>query len=191
MMKDLGAKAFSYGYASPVLMAATYNDDGTINVMNLHEVARTNAGYLACCIGKSKKTHENIEKRNAFTLTLANESLMKQVDYLGTVSGYQVPNKFEKTGLQAVRSRHVNAPIIVGSPVVIECELIEFIETDNFTTVLARVANMAADESVLGADGKIDTGKIGMIFYESFSNSYYRLGEKVGKAWSEGRIFMK
>ena len=28
-MKDLGAKAFSYGYASPVLMAATYNDDGT------------------------------------------------------------------------------------------------------------------------------------------------------------------
>ena len=41
-MKDLGAKAFSYGYASPVLMAATYNDDGTVNVMNLHEVARTN-----------------------------------------------------------------------------------------------------------------------------------------------------
>ena len=31
MMKDLGAKAFSYGYASPVLMAATYNDDGTVN----------------------------------------------------------------------------------------------------------------------------------------------------------------
>ena len=40
-MKDLGAKAFSYGYASPVLMAATYNDDGTVNVMNLHEVARS------------------------------------------------------------------------------------------------------------------------------------------------------
>lgn len=50
---------------------------------------------------------------------------------------------------------------------------------------------MAADESVLGADGKIDTGKIGMIFYESFSNSYYKLGEKVGKAWSEGKIFLK
>ena len=77
-MKVLGAKAFSYGYASPVLMAATYNDDGTVNVMNLHEVARTNAGDLACCIGKPKKTHENIEKRKAFTLTLANESLMKE-----------------------------------------------------------------------------------------------------------------
>ena len=50
---------------------------------------------------------------------------------------------------------------------------------------------MAADESVLGENGKIDTGKIGMIFYESFSNSYYRLGEKVGKAWNEGKVFIK
>ena len=190
-MKDLGAKAFSYGYASPVLMAATYNDDGTVNVMNLHEVARTNAGDLVCCIGKPKKTHENIEKRKAFTLTLANESLMKEIDYLGTVSGYNVPDKFERTGLKAVKSKYVDAPVIVGSPVVIECELIEFVETENFSAVLARVVNMAADESVLGENGKIDTGKIGMIFYESFSNSYYRLGEKAGKAWSEGRVFMK
>ena len=190
-MKDLGARAFSYGYASPVLMAATYNDDGTVNVMNLHEVARTNAGDLICCIGKPKKTHENIEKRKAFTLTLANESLMKEIDYLGTVSGYRVPDKFERTGLKAVKSKNVDAPIIVGSPVVIECELIEFIETDNFSAVLAIVVNIAADETVLGEDGKIDTGKIRMIFYESFNNSYYRLGEKIGNAWSEGKIFMK
>ena len=46
------------------------------------------------------------------------------------------------------------------------------------------------DESVLGENGKIDTGKIGMIFYESFSNSYYTLGEKVGKAWGEGKVFL-
>ena len=69
-MKDLGANAFSYGYASPVLMAATYNDDGTVNVMNLHEVTRTKAGDLACCIGKPKKTHENIEKRRAVNMLM-------------------------------------------------------------------------------------------------------------------------
>ena len=191
MLKELGAKAFSYGYACPVLMAATYNDDGSVNVMNLHEVTRTNAGDLACCIGKSKKTHANIEKRKSFTLTLANETLMKEIDYFGTVSGYKVPDKFERTGLKAEKSKYVDAPIIVGSPVVIECELIEFIETENFTTVLARVVNMSADESVLNEEGKIDTGKIGMIFYESFSNSYYKLGEKVGKAWTEGKVYMK
>lgn len=50
-MKDLGANAFSYGYASPVLMAATYNDDGTVNVMNLHEVTVT--------IGLAKKSEKH------------------------------------------------------------------------------------------------------------------------------------
>ena len=116
---------------------------------------------------------------------------MKEIDYLGTVSGHKVPDKFERTGLKTVKSKYVDGPIIVGSPVVIECELIEFVESENFTTVLTRVVNMAADESVLGEDGEINTGKIGMIFYESFSNSYYRLGEKVGKAWSEGKVFME
>ena len=43
---------------------------------------------------------------------------------------------------------------------------------------------------MLGEDGKINTDKIRMILYESFSNSYFKLGEKVGKAWSEGRVFM-
>ena len=103
-MKDLGARAFNYGYASPVLMVATYNDDGSVNVMNLHECTRTNAGHLALCIGKPKKTHENIEKRGAFTLTLATKEMMAEVDYMGTVSGYRVPDKFEKAGMKAVKS---------------------------------------------------------------------------------------
>lgn len=187
MLKDLGAKAFSYGYASPVLMAATYNDDGTVNVMNLHEVARTNSGDLACCIGKPKKTHENIEKRKAFTLTLANEELMKEIDYLGTVSGYKVPDKFERAGLKAEKSKHVDAPIIVGSPVVIECELIEFVESGNFTTVLAKVVNMAADESVLGEDGKIDTGKIGMISMSPSATAIISLATKLEKRGARER----
>ena len=188
-LKDLGKGAFSYGYASPVLMVATYNDDNTVNVMELHECARTNAGHLALCIGEGKKTHVNIEKRHAFTITLANKELMKAVDYCGTVSGFHVPDKFERAGLKAEKSKHVDAPIILGSPVVIECELIEFVKTDNFTTVLGRIVNVAADESVLNEAGKIDTSKIGMIFYEAFSNSYFALGDKVGKAWQEGKVF--
>ena len=36
----------------------------------------------------------------------------------------------------------------------------------------------------------VRTARSGMIFYESLSNSCCRLGEKVGKVWSEGRVFM-
>ena len=77
----------------------TYNDDGTVNVMNLHECMRTNAGDLALCIGPRSKTHENIKKRRAFTVALVNQNLIEEVDYFGIVSGHRVPEKFAKTGM--------------------------------------------------------------------------------------------
>lgn len=190
MMKNLGPNAFGYGYPAPVLMVGTYNDDGTVNVMNLHECARTNAGDLACFIGPRSKTHENVEKKRAFTIALVNQNLIKEVDYFGTVTGYTNPDKFARTGLKAKKSQFVNAPIIEGSPLVIECELIEVIYKNNFTTVLARIVNVAADESVLDNRGRIDSQKTGMLFFDAFSNSYISLGEKVGTAWSDGKKYL-
>lgn len=81
-------------------------------------------------------------------------------------------------------------PIIEGSPLVIECELVEIVNGTNFTTVLARIVNIAAEESVLNAQGRIDALKTGMILYDPFAASYVTLGERVGKAWGEGRKFM-
>lgn len=92
----------------------TYNDDGTVNVMNLHECMRTNVGDLALCIGPRSKTHENIKKRRAFTVALVNQNLIEEVDYFGIVSGHRVPEKFVKTGLKAVKSERVNAPSVGG-----------------------------------------------------------------------------
>ena len=133
MRKDLGARAFGFGWLVPVLMVATSNDDGSVNVMNLHEAMRTNAGDLALCIGPRSKTHENVEKRGAFTVALVNREMMAEIDYLGTVTGRRVPDKFARTGLKAVRSAHVDAPIIEGCPVVIECALVEILNGTNFT----------------------------------------------------------
>jgi len=190
MMKNLGRNAFGYGYPVPTLMVATYNEDGSVNVMNLHEAMRTNAGDLALCVGPRSKTHENIEERKAFTVALVNQEMMAEIDYLGSVSGYNVPDKFERSGLKAVKSDFVDAPIIEGSPVGIECELIEIVNGTGFTTVLARIVNIAADDSVLTDNGKIDALKTGMILYDPFGTNYVSLGQIVGKPWREGRKFM-
>ena len=115
---------------------------------------------------------------------------MAEIDYFGTVSGYRVPDKVERTSLKSVKSEFINAPIFEKCPLVIECELVEIATGTNFSTVLARIVNMKADEKILGENGKIDSEKIGMLLYDSFSNSYMKLGKKVGKAWSEGKKFI-
>ena len=189
MLKNLGPHAFGYGYPVPVLMVATYNDDGTVNVMNLHEAMRTNAGDLALCIGPRSKTHANVEKRRAFTVALVNQNLLAQVDYWGSVSGRNIPDKFERTGAVAVKSQFVNAPVIEGSPLVIECQLIEIVRGTNFSTVLAKIVNVAADDSVLEQNGRVDSLKTGMLLYDPFGTGYVNLGQRVGTAWSEGKKF--
>lgn len=35
-MKDFSPRAFGYGYPMPLLMVSTYDENGTVNVMNLH-----------------------------------------------------------------------------------------------------------------------------------------------------------
>lgn len=120
-----------------------------------------------------------------------NRELLAAVDYFGSASGYRQADKFEKTGLKAVRSAHVDAPMIEGSPLVVECALKELVHTENFSTVIGAIVDVAADESVLGETGKVNAEKLGMALYDSFSNSYFTLGEKIGKAWGEGRKYMK
>ncbi|MBR4470933.1 MAG: flavin reductase family protein [Erysipelotrichaceae bacterium] len=190
MMKDLGIKGTSYGYPMPTLMVATYNKDGSVNVMNLHWCTMNEDKHLVCCIGESKKTHENIERTGAFTVAPATKELMAQIDYLGTMTGYRVPDKFEKTGLNAIKSEYVNAPIIEGSPFVYECELAEIILTENTHAVTGKIIGFSADETVLNENGQIDTEKAEIIFFDSFSSSYVTLGEKVGKAWNEGKKYI-
>ena len=49
---------------------------------------------------------------------------------------------------------------------------------------------VAADDSVLTDNGKIDVLKTGMILYDPFGTNYVSLGQIVGKPWREGRKFM-
>ena len=189
MMKDLGAKAVAYGHPMPVMMVATYDENGTVNVMNSHWCTMSEGWHIALCIGESKKTHSNIEKMRAFTVALANLEFIKEADYFGIATGHSVPDKFAKTGMKAVKSAHVNAPIIEGFPLVMECELAEVIRTEHFNAVIGKIVNVAVDESVLSEKNKIDVTKTGMLLFDSFSSSYFTLGDKVGKAWSEGRNY--
>ena len=186
-MKDLTAREFGYGHQTPLFMIGTYDEEGRVNFMNSHWGALNHGGYINLNINTNKKTHLNIEKMKAFTVTLATEKLMPYADFFGTYSGFQYPDKFKKSGLTAHKAKYVNAPIIDGSTLVIECELVEILYQEHIHTIIGRVKNVSVDESVLDAQGKVDASKLGMIFFDSFSRGYFSLGNRVGDVWSVGR----
>ena len=87
-----------------------------------------------------------------------------------------------------MKSANVDAPMFEEYPLTLECTILEMSpDCDGSTYIVGQVVNVSADESVLGEDGKVDLGKVQPISYDSVAKAYRVLGEKVGKAFSDGK----
>ena len=81
--------------------------------------------WFLSIIDEDHKTSENIKKRGAFTLSIADIPHIEAADFFGIASGNKMPDKFERSGLSAVKSEKVDAPIVQEFPLTLECRVIE------------------------------------------------------------------
>mgnify|MGYP001336442265 CR=1 FL=1 len=75
MKKELGVHP--YLFPMPVLMIATYGDDNVVDVMNMAWGGICAENMVSLNIDEDHKTSENIKKRGAFTLSIADIPHMK------------------------------------------------------------------------------------------------------------------
>ena len=182
MRKNFGAKTWLY--PMPVLIVGTYDENGTPNAMNAAWGGIYDTNQVMVCLADDHKTTENIKKTGAFTVSFATSKTVVPCDYVGIVSANDVTDKFAKAGFHAVKSECVNAPIIEELPLVLECKLVSY-DTDT-EICIGEVVNVSVDESILDGNGKIDLTKFSPICYDCDGHGYYKLGEKVGQAFSDG-----
>ena len=95
-------------------------------------------------------------------------------------------DKFERSGMHAVKSSRVDAPVIEEYPITLECKVDEIVEGKTCLHVYGDILNVLADESVLDEKGNIDITRVDPIVFDTFGRNYFRLGDKAGKAWGEG-----
>ena len=169
----------------PVLMVATYNEDGSVNVMNAAWGTMQERGHVALNLTESHKTVKNIKARGAFTVSIADEAHMVEADYFGVESGNNVPDKFARSGLTASKAENVDAPVINEFPLCLECEFVEYQDNDYGCGVIGKVVSITADESVM-KDGKVDMSLVNAIAFDPYTHGYYRVSERVGEAFRDG-----
>lgn len=184
MKKSLGVNP--YLFPMPVLMIATYNEDGTVDVMNMAWGGVCSGKNVSLNITETHKTSANIKERKAFTLSIADASHLVEADFFGIASGNTMKDKFERSGLTSVKSEKVDAPIVTEFPVTLECKAIECKKEVYGFHVIGEIVDVLADESVLDEDGGIDVTKLNAFAYDPFKNGYYAIGEKIGQAWESG-----
>ena len=182
MRKNFGAKAMCY--PMPVFIIGTYNADGTPNAMNAAWGGISEETEITICVDASHKTAENLLARKAFTVSMGTVTYMTACDYVGIVSGNKEPEKFAKAGFHATKSEFVDAPLIDELPMALECEVISYDEES--CRLVGRIVNVCADESVLGANGKVDVAKLQPITFDPVNHMYLTLGETVGRAFHDG-----
>lgn len=189
MKKELGVKP--YTFPMPVLMISTYNEDGTVDVMNMAWGGVCATNMVALNIDEDHKTSENIKKRGAFTLSIADVPHIEAADFFGIASGNKMADKFARSGLHAVKSEKVDAPVVEEFPLTLECKVVECQHTAYGFRVLGEIVGTLAEESVLDEKGKVDPTRLNAFVFDQFQSGYYAVGEKVGQAWSTGAKLMK
>ena len=188
MKKDLGV--LQAVYPMPVLMIATYDENGKVDVMNAAWGNISAPDKIALFIGEAHKTTKNIRAMKAFTVSLADRAHLDEADFFGIASGNDMEDKFERTHMTARKSDKVNAPIIEEFPLVMECELAEIVETEHLHAVVGKIVNVAVEESALDENGKVNPDKLNAFAFDNFQAGYHAMGEKAGQAWSNGKKLM-
>ena len=182
MRKNFGAKPFLY--PQPVLIIASYDENGTPDAMNAAWGGISDDTQISMCLSAGHKTVKNILKRKAFTVSMADAAHVAACDYVGIISANDVPDKLEKAGFHTTRSEFVDAPLIDELPMALECRLVSYDEES--CRMVGEIVNVSAEESVLDENGKIDPGKLQPITFDPVNNAYLKLGEKVGNAFRDG-----
>ena len=183
-----GRKNFGPNHAlvttpQPCVMIATWDKDHNPDVMMAAWAGQYDHNKIVISLSKHKTT-ENLELTGAFTVSFADIRTVAESDYLGLVSGHQVPDKVAKAGFTITPSPNVDAPIVNEYPLTLECKVVSW--SDGI--LVGEVVNQSADESIL-TGGKVDLAKLQPIVFDAAGMCYRAIGEVVGGAWNVGKKF--
>ncbi|MGI6216781.1 MAG: flavin reductase family protein [Coriobacteriales bacterium] len=184
MKKELGAKAAIF--PCPVLIIATYDEDGNADAMNVAWGGQCGPAHIAINIAAAHKTTDNIKAKKAFTCSIADRQHMVVADYFGVESGKNA-DKAAKSGLTFRKSANVDAPVIEEFPLTMECKVIDIRVENGETRVVGEIVNTIVDDSIL-TDDKIDLDKLQPLSFDSASAGYRIVGERIGNAFKDGAV---
>lgn len=172
-------------FPMPVLMVATFNEDGTVDVMNAAWGTMLERDKVALNLTETHKTVQNIKARKGFVVHIADAKHVAEADYFGVVSGKNEKDKFAKSGMTFTKSELVDAPVINEFPIAMECEFMEYQSDDTGLGVIGKVVRTSVEEDNL-KDEKVDIDSLQAIAFDPYTHGYYKVAGRVGDAFKDG-----
>ncbi len=184
MKQSIGDKNCLYPMLTALVGALV---DGKPNYITIAHVGIMTPQSISLGVHKSHYTNRGIIKNECFSVNLPSEDMVKVTDYCGLVSG----KKTDKSILfENFYGKLEKAPMIVECPINMECKLIEYVDMKTHDIFIGEVVATYCEDEYL-TDDKVDFQKVRPIFFVMNDKSYWKIGEKIGCAWSEGKDLIK
>ncbi len=161
----------------PTLVTCAY--DGTENVFTVAwtGILCTQPPVTYISVRPERFSYELISKSGEFVINLATEELTRAVDMCGVRSGRKM-DKFKQLGLTCEKASKVNAPILVQSPVNIECKVREIVKLGTHDMFIADIVALDIANELIDEKGRLALEKAGLLAYSH--GEYFGLGKKLG-----------
>lgn len=178
-MAKIKWKAGNMIYPLPAVMVSCGATPKQYNIITIAWTGTicTNPPMTYISVRPTRHSYALLKEAGGFVINLTTESLIKATDYAGVRSGAK-ENKFETLGLTPVQAHHVLAPMILESPVSIECEITEIKALGSHDMFLAKVLAVHVDEKYLDVVGKFHLNNAKLITYSH--GTYFGLGQQLG-----------
>ncbi len=130
-------------------------------------------------IRPERYSHDIIEESGEFVINLTTGALAKETDFCGVKSGRDL-DKFKEMGLTKEYGEEVSCPMIVESPVNLECKVIGKQTFNTHDMYMAEIVKVHVDETYIDDKGKFNLDKARLLSYihgEYFTTSKLALGK--------------
>jgi flavin reductase (DIM6/NTAB) family NADH-FMN oxidoreductase RutF len=192
MMKNK-IKLGPYLFPMPlVLIGAKVNRKPNFEPIAYTGIVESKPPMISISSYETHYTNIGIKENGTFSVNTPTEGMIEVTDYCGLYTGKEV----DKSELFEVFYGDLkSAPMIIHSPLNLECKVVKTIDIKEISKVgksheifIGQIINAYADEYYL-KDNIPDIVKLNPLLYSS--NHYWKLSDKVGKAFSIGKNYKK
>ncbi len=179
-MSKVSFKPGTMIYPLPAVMVSCGETPEEYNILTIGWVGTICSEPPMCYISvrKSRHSYEIISRTKSFVINLTTKELATATDWCGVKSGRDF-DKFKEMKLTPIKASVVNAPMIMESPLNIECEVVEIKELGSHDMFIAKVVNINADEKLINPKtNSFELEKANLLAYSH--GKYYTIGEKLG-----------
>ena len=172
-------------YPLPAVMVSAADKEGNANILTVAWTGTvcSDPAMLYISVRPERYSYHMIRETGEFVVNLTTEKLAYATDWCGVRSGRDVDKWKEMKLSKGVSESLAYAPVILESPVNIECRETEGKELGSHQMFLAEVTAVQIDERYMKKNGKFMLNSTGLLAY---SHGEYRgLGKELGSfGWS-------